>query len=167
MKILRISAAVLTTAFVVVSLVPGPYASATQVAPGTAILQTAQLDPASNATIQRACANCHSYETQWPWYGHVAPVSWLMRKDVSDGRAFLNFSRWAAYGAAGQSQLLSSAVEQINSRTMPPRRYLLLHPGANVNDSDRLALVEALRRESCRISEAAPETSCGNSMNRD
>ena|SRR5579872_2475727 len=158
MKKLWMSAAALSTTIIVASWVPGSYAPATQVSPGTTILQTARLDPVSLAAIQRACANCHSYETQWPWYSHVAPVSWMIRKDVSAGRAFLNLSRWAEYGTAGQSQLLSSSVKQINGRTMPPQRYLLLHPAAKLSDQERLALVEGLRWESARIIEPAPAT---------
>src|ERR1700675_3478768 len=54
--------------------------------------------PAPVASIlRRACYNCHSHETTWPWYSYVAPVSWLVARDVHEGRRHMNFSAWAGY----------------------------------------------------------------------
>ena len=50
--------------------------------------------PQTRALAQRACFDCHSNETAWPWYTHIAPVSWLTAHDVIDGRSRLNFSTW-------------------------------------------------------------------------
>ena len=135
------------------SIVPGPYSSVMHVAPGgVALLQSTQFDPAAVATIQRACGNCHSNDTEWPLYSRVAPVSWLVRKDVSEGREFLNFSQWPAYGAEGQTQLLALSVRQIKEAKMPPKRYVLLHPEARLGDREKAQLIADLERESARIS---------------
>src|ERR1035437_156738 len=50
--------------------------------------------PETRALVKRACYDCHSNETTWPWYSHVAPVSWLVQRDVNGGRGHLNFSEW-------------------------------------------------------------------------
>jgi hypothetical protein len=152
MRLLWLAAAIATT-ILVASLIPGPYAAVTRASPQSApLFQTAQIDPASTATMQRACRSCHSNETDWPWYSHVAPVSWLVRKDVSEGREFLNFSLWAQYGTAGQSQLLVLAAGRIKDEKMPPKRYVLLHPEAQLSGQERSDLITALERESARLS---------------
>lgn len=142
------------SAVCVASLVPGPYASVTA-APGGPLFQSAQLGSTTVATLQRACGNCHSNQTEWPWYSRIAPVSWMVRKDVSEGRKFLNFSFWAEYGPEGQSQLLALSAARIRDRAMPPSRYLLLHPEAELNDREMSALTAALERESGRLSKAS------------
>ncbi len=135
---------------VVATVVPGPYAAVAAQPPGGAFLQAAQLDPGDVRTLQHACQNCHSHDTTWPWYSRIAPVSWMLRKDVGDGRRFLNFSRWPEYGAAGQGQLLALAADDVAAGTMPPRRYRLLHPEARLTDRERASLGAALTRESMR-----------------
>lgn len=142
----------------VASLVPGPYASVATQPAGAVFMEAAQLDPVQAETLQRACANCHSNDTTWPWYGRIAPMSWLLRKDVSDGRRFLNFSRWPEYGTAGQGQLLALAAEDVVSGTMPPRRYLWLHPEARLTDGERSRLGAALTRESTRTTASGTAT---------
>ena len=135
------------------SIVPGPYSAAMHVTPGgVALLQSAEFDPAARATIQRACGNCHSNDTEWPLYSRLAPVSWLIRKDVSEGRQFLNFSQWAAYGAEGQGQLLALAAGQVKEGKMPPQRYVLLHPEARLSQGEKSRLIADLERESARVS---------------
>lgn len=155
MKLFVISAGVLAV-IAAASIVPGPYSTVIHVTPGgVALLQSAQFDPAAAATIQRACGNCHSNDTEWPLYSRVAPVSWLVRKDVSEGRQFLNFSQWAAYGAEGQGQLLALAAGQVKKGKMPPKRYVLLHPEARLSDRGKSQLVADLERESARVSSSS------------
>ena len=137
----------------VASLVTGPYDTVSGAGGGGAVLlQSAQLDTGAAATLRRTCGNCHSNQTEWPWYSHVAPVSWLLRKDVSNGRKFLNFSVWPEYGAEGQAQLLALAAAQIKGESMPPRRYLVLHAEARLSHQERSYLIAALERESARVS---------------
>lgn len=89
---------------------------------------------------ERSCAACHSNTTQWPWYAHVAPMSWLVVHDVEEGRDEMNVSTWDR--DAGEAD---DAIEAIVEGTMPPRRYLLLHPSARLTDEERQVLVDAFR----------------------
>ncbi|HKV42456.1 MAG TPA: heme-binding domain-containing protein [Blastocatellia bacterium] len=147
-------AAALGAGILVASLVPGPFNTVTRVRPGGAgFLQSAQLDPVAVATIRRACGNCHSNETAWPWYSRVAPASWLLRKDVSDGRKFLNFSVWPEYGIEGQGQLLALAARDLKRGSMPPRRYSAIHADARSSPRERTDLIAALEGESARLLE--------------
>lgn len=140
---------------VVASVVPGPYSSVKQTIAGSGqFLQSAQLDPSAVAVLKRACGNCHSHETTWPWYSRVAPMSWLVQKDVSEGRKFLNFSVWPEYGPEGQKQLLALSGAQVKSGAMPPQRYLLLHKEATLNSPEQTQLIALLEQEAVRLSKA-------------
>jgi hypothetical protein len=134
----------------IASIVPGPFSSVLQ--PSTSpVLEGAGLSPETLGRLQTSCGDCHSGQTRWPIYSRVAPMSWLIRRDVSEGRRFLNFSQWAAYGPEGQSQLLSLAAEKIADGSMPPRRYVLLHGEAGLSGSAASGLQAALQQEAQRV----------------
>jgi hypothetical protein len=86
-----------------------------------------------------ACYDCHSNETRWPPYSYVAPMSWLVRRDVERGRDELNFSTWDR-----DADEAEDAAETVNEDSMPPRQYELLHPAAKLSDEERGRLIDAL-----------------------
>lgn len=87
----------------------------------------------------RACFDCHSNETKWPWYSHVAPISWTLQRHVDVGRTVLNFSEWnRTWDLAEQS------ASQILRTEMPPRTYKMLHPEARLTVSEREELARGL-----------------------
>ena len=75
--------------------------------------------------LRRACYDCHSNETIWPWYSHIAPISWLLAWDVRDGRDELNFSTWSQYSTQRQLKKLKESWEQITEGDMPPCRRMM------------------------------------------
>ncbi len=87
--------------------------------------------------VRDACFDCHSNETQWVWYSHVAPVSWLVQRDVDHGRKELNFSE-------GNLDEIDEAAEMIQSGEMPPWFYRPLHSGARLSSSEKEALIQGL-----------------------
>jgi heme-binding protein len=87
--------------------------------------------------LRRACYDCHSNETIWPWYSHIAPISWLLAWDVRDGRDELNFSTWSQYSTQRQLKKLKESWEQIAEGDMPPWYYLLPHPDARLAPAER------------------------------
>jgi len=93
--------------------------------------------PEVKAELRRACYDCHSNETAWPWYSQVAPISWLLAYDVGEGREELNFSTWQQYDENRRQKKLK---ETVNEGEMPPRYYVLLHPDARLPDRDRQTL---------------------------
>ena len=92
--------------------------------------------PKTRQLAETACFSCHSNETEWPWYSNVAPMSWLLQRDVNQGRAELNFSRWDI-----EQKEAEDAAETVAEGSMPPLRFLLAHPGARLDDTERRALI--------------------------
>jgi heme-binding protein len=92
------------------------------------------------AVLQRACYDCHSHETVWPWYSHVAPFSWLIARDVREGREKLNFSTWNHYSTQEQVKKLEKTWQEIDEGKMPLWFYLPVHREARLADADRATL---------------------------
>ena len=95
-------------------------------------------EPARCRHHASACGNCHSYETQWPWYARISRVSWFLAWHVTDGRAKLNFDGWPAAAVADQ---LEEIYDSIAKRKMPLANYLLMHPEARLSQADRDAVL--------------------------
>ena len=95
--------------------------------------------PQTRELTVRACYACHSNETTWPWYSYVAPTSWLIQRDVDQGRREVNYSEWDR----PQREARESA-ETVQRGTMPPWYYTLLHPAARLSPSEREALMRGL-----------------------
>ncbi len=123
--------------------------------PATAPLALADVPAPIAATLRSACWDCPSRETVWPWYAHVAPVSWLLAHDVSEGRESLDFSTWGAEKPRRRAKLLGEIAEEVDEREMPPTLYVLLHPEARLDDAARAALVAWARAERDRVSPPA------------
>jgi hypothetical protein len=94
--------------------------------------------PQTRALVERACFDCHSNETKWPWYANIAPVSWAIAREVQEGRASLNYSNW-------RPNEENESLETIFQGRMPPRQYLLLHPEARLTNSEMETLVAGLK----------------------
>ncbi|SRR5579863_1159555 len=91
---------------------------------------------ATRALFVNACYDCHSNQTIWRWYSHVAPASWLVQNDVDGGRRHLNFSEWdRAQRHAGD------VATQVNRGDMPPWFYLPLHPSARLTAAEKQVLI--------------------------
>ena len=101
--------------------------------------------PQTRALAQRACFDCHSNETVWPWYSRIAPPSWLVALDVFRGRRHLNFSEGGAAGGEREEGGMGEAIEQIQRGEMPPGNYLPLHPEAKLSAAEKQQLIDGLR----------------------
>lgn len=136
-KLLRYGVVIILSLILLIQIVPYGRSHA-----NPAIVQEPQWDSAATRDLaQRACFDCHSNETVWPWYSNVAPVSWVLQRHVDEGRAELNFSTWGSGQEAAEAEEL---VEVIREGEMPPSDYLLLHPEARLSASEQDALVNGL-----------------------
>lgn len=110
--------------------------------PNPPVVADAPWPTAESERIARSsCYGCHSNETDWPLYSYVAPMSWLVRSDVEQGRDELNFSDWA-----DDADEADDAIETILEGGMPPGRYTMIHRDATLSDAEADELVGALRQ---------------------
>jgi hypothetical protein len=101
--------------------------------------------PQTAELARRACYDCHSNETVWPWYSNIAPVSWLVQHDVDEGRRRLNFSEWNR-----PQREARSAGREVQRGSMPPSNYFLTHPSAKLSPQEAQALIEGLNTSLAR-----------------
>jgi len=102
-----------------------------------------QLDapPEVDAILRRACYDCHSHETKWPLYARIAPGSWLMARDIHNGRSHLNFSKWADVDEDERNDDLETCWEQVESGAMPKWFYIYpFHMKAKLSPADKALL---------------------------
>ncbi len=90
----------------------------------------------------KACFDCHSNETIWPWYSNIAPLSWLIYKDTVEGRETLNYSDWA--NCKDEACDPAEAEEAIVEGEMPMPIYLITHPAARLSDAEKQELISGL-----------------------
>lgn len=91
------------------------------------------MEPAVASALARACNDCHSNLTVWPWYSKVAPASWLVVSDVRRGRRVLNFSNWKALTPEKQQEVLAEICKEVSDRDMPPEQYVIIHSTAKLS----------------------------------
>lgn len=96
--------------------------------------------PEVEAILRRACYDCHSNETAWPFYARLAPSSWLMIRDVKKGRSRMNVSEWGDAEESERQIDKENSWEQIESGQMPLWFYLPMHPSARLSDADKTIL---------------------------
>jgi hypothetical protein len=95
----------------------------------------------TRALAKRACFDCHSNETTWPWYSNIAPISWMVAHDVSEGRSAMSFSDWGQAAQRGQK-----VARQVERGAMPPPYYLPMHPTAQLTADERTQLIAGLQK---------------------
>ena len=108
--------------------------------PAVSFKAVANPSPQARAVLDRACMDCHSNSTVWPWYSHVAPASWLVSSDVERARKQLNLSEWGKLSPEKRLQALGDICREANSGDMPMWQYRLLHPSARLQPADVTAL---------------------------
>lgn len=140
MKLLRIFLLVLILAFIALQFVPNKMPK--NAVAGKDDLITSGLPPSSISSILKtSCYDCHSNQTSFPWYSKVAPASWLLAKDIREGREDMNFSEWGSYSKRRQIRNLRKIKEEVTSGAMPLKNYLIIHRRAKLSPEQKTTLV--------------------------
>lgn len=102
------------------------------------------INPPNNlgTTIKNACYDCHSYNTKYPWYADVAPISWLIKEHVNNGRNHLNFSIWPDYKERKKGTKIEECIDMIKSGEMPMKGYIIFHPEAEITQERKMELLK-------------------------
>jgi len=98
--------------------------------------------PRTQELFNRACADCHSHETKYPWYSNIAPVSWLVMHDIDEGREHFNVSMWGIQ----KKNEGDDAAKEVREGEMPMWFYTIPHPEARLSDSEKKELISGLEK---------------------
>jgi Haem-binding domain len=124
---------------------------------GQSIEAIVRVPPDIHAILTRACADCHSNHTTWPWYSHVAPVSWFVVGHVNDGRRHVNLSTWVRPGKEPVDSIdrLNAICREVQNGEMPLTSYELIHWKAKLSPADVKDLCDWSAQERERLSNPA------------
>jgi len=139
--------AVFATLLTVCSMTVHPFGAPKQYQPHGASIDDLKLPAEITTIFKRSCADCHSSQTTWPWYSYVAPVSWLVERDVRRGRDHMNLSEWQQYTFQQRQKLLADAASAVKNGEMPLRQYTFVHRQAKLTDAERDLVYQWARRE--------------------
>ena len=114
--------------------------------PARTIFASEALPAKVEMVLRRSCQDCHSNQTQWPWYSYVAPMSWIVAHDVHAARRQMNFSQWSGYSEKQREQRLNGICEQVVNGDMPEGKYALIHRRARVSEDERAAICQWVER---------------------
>jgi len=98
--------------------------------------------PRTKELFNRACADCHSNETKYPWYSNIAPVSWLVARDIEEGREKFNVSMLGIQ----KKNKVKDAADEVKEGEMPILPYIIAHPEARLNDVEKKELIDGLEK---------------------
>jgi hypothetical protein len=135
-KFLKILIIILVVAFIAVQVIPNKMPE-NAAAGKDDLIRSGILPESISSMIRTSCYDCHSNQTAYPWYSKVAPASWLLAKDVREGREDLNFSEWGSYSKRHQIGKLRKIKEEISSGDMPLKNYLLIHRNAKLSPEQK------------------------------
>jgi len=135
----------------------GLYAAKNADAP---ILKNSQVPSNVQAILDEKCADCHSMQTRTPFYGRLAPASWLMERDINRGREAMNLSHWDSYSADQQQTFATKIAHETKSHEMPLPQYRMIHWNARVNDAE-IRVIADWAREAEGSSSGQADTPAG------
>ena len=128
-----------------------PFGNARVADPTRNLMSSAEIGAPVLDALQRSCQDCHSERTSWPAYSHIAPISWLLEKDVQDGRSHWNMSKWDQYSIEHREHVLSEIGPVVRNRKMPLPKYVFLHPEAKLSDAELELVYQWSKQEKQRL----------------
>jgi cytochrome c len=154
----RIALAVgtLLTASVACSFIH-PWGNVRAAKPDAPLMQGTDVPADVQVVLENKCADCHSDNTEWPVYSHLAPGSWLIERDVHEGREHLNMSRWQSFDQGTKIELLTKIASEARSGEMPLKQYVLIHRSAKLTPDEQELIYAWAKAERKRIRQQAAD----------
>jgi len=141
MKIVKIIAVILLVAFVGIQFVPTER-NQSDVIPKTDFLLVNNPPENVSTLLQASCYDCHSNNTDYPWYNKVQPVAWIMKDHIKEGRAELNFNEWDSLSNRRKKSKLKSIISQIKDDEMPLSSYAIIHKDAAFSETEKQDIIQ-------------------------
>lgn len=130
-----------------------------------AILQGAGVPQQVRSALELKCADCHSQNTRYPLYSHFAPVTWMIDRDIREGRKALDLSRWSSYTPEERINSLTRIASQVHAAQMPPRTYVMLHPHSRLSPDEQSLIYNWAKSERKLLRSQLPLASSRLSIN--
>lgn len=140
MKLFKRVFIVLLVAFVGIQFIPTNRNQSNEVL-SSDISLTYNVSENIQSILKASCYDCHSNNTDYPWYNKVQPVSWLLESHIKQGKAKLNFSEFGSYSSRIQKNKLKFIASQIENEKMPIASYTLIHRNAKISENEKLLLI--------------------------
>jgi hypothetical protein len=156
-RLLKIILITLVVGFIVIQFINRPDKTVLAETSPDDITKHMQVPEKVHGILKRSCYDCHSRHTKWPWYSHIAPASWLVGDDVSNGRKKMNFSEWGRISDDKKEARLNEICELITEGEMPLPNYLLLHSEAKLSQEDKDILCRWAEEEVKKLEEKDSE----------
>lgn len=144
MKIVKIIALILLVGFVGIQFVPTDLNQSDTV-PKTDFLLVNNTQENISALLQESCYDCHSNNTEYPWYNKVQPVTWFLEDHINEGKEELNFNEWDAYSNRRKNSKLKSIISQVKDDEMPLASYTLIHNDAKLSNSEKTLIIDYMK----------------------
>ena len=144
MKIVKIIALILLVGFVGIQFVPTDLNQSDTV-PKTDFLLVNNSQENISALLQESCYDCHSNNTEYPWYNKVQPVAWFLEDHINEGKEELNFNEWDAYSNRRKNSKLKSIISQVKDDEMPLASYTLIHKDAKLSNSEKTLIIDYMK----------------------
>jgi hypothetical protein len=154
-KILKIVLILIVAAFIAAQFIRPDFTNPT-INSGETLWASTKLPDDVHEVLARSCNDCHSNETQYPWYAKITPSNWFLANHIAEGRREMNFSVWNTYKNDKKIRKLGEICEQVERREMPLPSYLWIHRDAGLSDNDRTLLCVWAQAETSRIRSSAP-----------
>lgn len=144
MKIVKIIALILLVGFVGIQFVPTDLNQSDTV-PKTDFLLVNNTQESISELLQESCYDCHSNNTEYPWYNKVQPVAWFLEDHINEGKEELNFNEWDAYSNRRKNSKLKSIISQVKDDEMPLASYTLIHKDAKFSNSEKTLIIDYMK----------------------
>lgn len=145
MKIYKIIFRIVLLAFIVIQFLPSE-SNQSDFIPITDFILVNTVPESISKKLKTSCYDCHSNNTQYPWYNKIQPVAWLLDDHIKEGKAELNFSTWDKLSNRRKASKLKSIINQIKDDKMPLFSYTLIHSDAIFNDEEKLAIINYMTK---------------------
>lgn len=141
MKILKILAIVALIALIVIQFFPKDY-NQSETIPASDFIASYNPPKEVEAILRASCYDCHSNNTEYPWYNRVQPVNWYLADHVDEGKSELNFSEFGEYSQKRKDHKLEELIKEVKNDKMPLDEYTWLHQEAKLTDDDKKVLMD-------------------------
>jgi hypothetical protein len=141
MKIVKVLGVVLLIALVGIQFVPTTR-NQTDVVPRTDFMIVNDVPKDIENIVKTSCYDCHSNNTEYPWYNKVQPVAWFLEDHITHGKEELNFNEWDTYSSRRKNSKLKSVISQVEDGEMPLTSYTLVHRDAKLSDTEKKTVLD-------------------------